>query len=374
MSKTRVLIYAFLSNNVGDDLFVKTLCERYPETDFYISKEAQRCQALNEIKNLKPSLRVLLGIKLIGLEAKLFNKGIKTNLLTRCAGMLLCDFSTSVFIAGSVFVQKGKVWAGGVRRQLQRASITKEYMIVSANFGPYTEPGYRDDYQACFEQLTDVCFRDSYSKAQFPHSKNVRWAPDAVFTVRPHVKPEKKKALISVLWCARPGRPKELRAQNEAYEQKLAEMAACLQKKGYETCFVSFCSDQKDDETARRVYELCIRNGDVNASVLNYMGDLDGLLDAFAEAECVVASRFHAMVLGWIHGKRVMPLCYDDKMRHVLEDLPFDKGYDILDIDQLDAAQAVERMLALPRPDCSELAARAQEQFAALDARLKGRR
>ncbi|MBR3796512.1 MAG: polysaccharide pyruvyl transferase family protein [Clostridia bacterium] len=371
MAKKKILVYAFLSNNVGDDLFVKTLCERYPQADFYISKEAERCQALREIDNLKPSLRVLLGIKMIGLEAKLYNKGIRTSLLTRCAGLLLHDFEASVFIAGSVFVQKGKVWAGGVRRQLQRASLTKEYMIVSANFGPYTEPGYRDDYQACFEKLTDVCFRDSYSKAQFPESRNVRWAPDAIFTVQPHEKPEKKKAMISVLWCARPRRPAALQAKNDAYEQRIAEMASCLQKKGYETCFVSFCADQKDNEVARRIYDRCVANGDDHASVLEYTGDLNGLLDAFAESECVIASRFHAMILGWIHGKRVMPLCYDDKMRHVLDDLPFYKGYDILNIDQVDAQEAVEAMLSLPRPECSEIVERAQAQFAALDARMK---
>ena len=42
MQHKKVLVYAFLANNVGDDLFVRLLCERYPQATFYISRQAVR--------------------------------------------------------------------------------------------------------------------------------------------------------------------------------------------------------------------------------------------------------------------------------------------------------------------------------------------
>lgn len=371
MQHKKVLVYAFLANNVGDDLFVRLLCERYPQATFYISRQAVRSASLRALPNLKPSRRVTLAVKLTGLEAKLVNRGIRCALPFRIARLLSRRYPVGVYIAGSVFVQRGRRWAGGVRRQLQRTLLTRSYLIVSANFGPYADEGYRAAYAACFSRVTDVCFRDSYSKALFPALSNVRWAPDAAFTLPARERPARPVAMISVLLCSRAGRPEVLRRMEPAYEQKLFELACRLQERGLETCFAAFCADQRDDEVARRLEARCREAGFANASVLCYDGDLDALLDAFAACRCVVASRFHAMVIGWRLGKPVMPLCYDDKMRHALQDVPFFAGYDILHIERVDARAAADELLALPAPDCADICRRAQAQFAALDALLK---
>src|SRR5699024_1160694 len=41
----KVMVYAYSQFNLGDDLFIKILCERYPETQFvlYAPKQYKRC-------------------------------------------------------------------------------------------------------------------------------------------------------------------------------------------------------------------------------------------------------------------------------------------------------------------------------------------
>lgn len=42
---------ACIEKNVGDDLFIRIVCERYPNVDFYISDKANYPE-LNNISNL----------------------------------------------------------------------------------------------------------------------------------------------------------------------------------------------------------------------------------------------------------------------------------------------------------------------------------
>ena len=51
--KVKSLIRAYLNENLGDDLFVYILCNRYPNIKFSIVGENQFSGITNEISNLK---------------------------------------------------------------------------------------------------------------------------------------------------------------------------------------------------------------------------------------------------------------------------------------------------------------------------------
>ncbi len=368
--KTRVLTFAYLANNVGDDLFVDTLCRRYPDALFYVSQGIRRNPALLKLPNIRPSWRVSLYSKLMFFEMRLRNHHIKTRLPSLLAPVFVSAFPLAVYIAGSVFVQKMPNWDFALRQHMVRCRAVDKYFIIGANFGPYLDPRYPEGCKKLFENTTDVCFRDSYSKSLFPGLDTVRWAPDVVFSTVPAAGTKRKRTLISVIYCARNGRPAALAAVNGVYEQKVGQMAGILANQGYEVRLVSFCEAQGDGEAAERILAACGTH-DGRISVLHYNGDYRQILEEFAQSECVIASRFHAMILGWQHGCKVMPLVYDGKMTHVLDDNSFWHGYDIGDMPSMDAQAAVARMLELPIPDCSDLHVRAQEQFSALDAVLR---
>lgn len=368
--RKKVLTFAFVSNNVGDDLFIDTLCKRYPDVNFYINSKAQRSATLTALPNLKPCRRMYAFDKLMGLELKLRGRGVNLAVFSGLAKLLVRRFRVAVFIAGSVFVQPSSGWKGLVRRNMIRATATRRYYVVSANFGPYTDEGFWDGMGQCFEKAEDVCFRDSYSQWLFRKMENVRWAPDAVFTTQPRAYANKHQVFISTLDCKRVGRPPRLRAMAETYADKVTAMAMVCMDKGWHVCLASFCEKQNDGIVAEAIAARCREHGYDNLSVHHYDGVLDGLLDEIAASDYVIATRFHAMVLGWLYGKPVMPLVYNEKMTHVLEDVPFWRGYNITDLAETDPAQAVDELMRQPIPDCTELCERAQEQFLALDKAL----
>ena len=51
MSK-KIFIYAYAKLNLGDDLFIKMLCDRYPQAKFYIQAPKHVSQAFENIDNL----------------------------------------------------------------------------------------------------------------------------------------------------------------------------------------------------------------------------------------------------------------------------------------------------------------------------------
>ena len=65
---------------------------------------------------------------------------------------------------------------------------------------------------------------------------------------------------------------------------------------------------------------------------------MEQILELIAESEYMVATRFHAMILGLGAGKKVLPLIYHIKLRNVLADLSFRSTY--YDIRQLPADTA----------------------------------
>ena len=49
----RVFIHAYAAGNLGDDLLIKILCERYPKVRFRMVVDAEYRQYYSKIKNLK---------------------------------------------------------------------------------------------------------------------------------------------------------------------------------------------------------------------------------------------------------------------------------------------------------------------------------
>ncbi|HEY4430277.1 MAG TPA: hypothetical protein VGN87_04470, partial [Paenibacillus sp.] len=100
----KMLIYAYTEFNLGDDLFIKVLCERYPDTEFRICAPRQYNLCFKEIKNLKvyPSDSILLrGIGYLCRKLKIHN----------IAQKYWVDHSDGVVhIGGSIFMQ-AEHWA-----------------------------------------------------------------------------------------------------------------------------------------------------------------------------------------------------------------------------------------------------------------------
>lgn len=99
----------------------------------------------------------------------------------------------------------------------------------------------------------------------------------------------------------------------------------------------SYIQYKYNDLELIRLFSFCQPEGDVKAiedlksilpdmikdkiEVVAYDGDYRTFLEKFSEVELLLATRFHAMILGFVYGIKTVPIIYSDKMTHVLNDI-----------------------------------------------------
>ena len=366
MKKKIAIIMAYLANNLGDDIFVQQLCLRYPAVDFFVATHRFKNRSFEEIPNLHYS------DEMQKMDADLGAAELPESMIK-----FFSKFDACVVIGGSIFMQPGKNWKNQVNRFANRKKLAKKLFVLGANFGPYSDKQYYDEYCRLFHKIEDMCFRDTASIACFPDHNNIRYAPDLVFSSDYEKQPAKKQVAISLIDCSWGGRPgaqlAKLQQYRSAYESKLVEVVSAFYREGYESRLVSFCAPQKDGEAAERIMRACLENGVTNISHCEYKGDIQNVVNTLAESECIIATRFHAMILGWLFGKAVYPIIYDHKQIHVIRDLGFTNAYcKIEDIESVDAEIVVSALKNYKVFDCQEYIREAHKQFVALDSFIKG--
>lgn len=362
--KKKMMIYAYTEFNLGDDLFIKVLCERYPDTRFMIIAPRLYKTVFKDIKNLKvyASDSVLFrGINYI------FRKtGLHPNFMQK---FLVDQGDGIVHIGGSIFMQ-GEQWEDYVANAEALRNKSKPYYLMGANFGPYTDKEYYGEHRRIFQEYTDICFREQYSYDLFKDLSNVRLAPDIIFQLQ-YANAEKsatedKTIAISVI---KPS-AKALSGFDNLYYEKMKEIAIYFIKQGYAVHFMSFCQHEGDQEAISQILGMIPAELQEKTHVHLYKTNIDEILAALANASFVVASRFHAMILGWVFNKPVFPVAYSKKMINVMQDAHFEGRYTDFDhLAELTPEQVYESM-ATNAIDVSLQANQAGKHFEQLDGYL----
>lgn len=337
--KKVAIVFVFLSNNLGDDLFVKQLCLRYPNVDFYASVPNEVNPVLSALENLHFTK-----------EMNDFFKEYELPVVSSKCREYFAQFDGCLFLGGSIFMQHNQNWHGKLRNFSNRVGLNKKCYIVGANFGPYTDPNFLNKFGAMLSRATDVCFRDKQSVALFPDANNIRYAPDVLFGYKHRSVPTKAKVAISVIdpaWAYRPvNQLNRIRPHTTEYLEKITAICSVLKQRGYDITLLSFCQKQGDMRMANLIESRCLLNGITDINVLDYDGNADVILDELASSEAVIATRFHAMILGFVLGKPVYPIIYDAKQKNVLHDLHFDGMRTMLeDISSVDPEEVVDSLL-----------------------------
>lgn len=322
--------------NLGDDLFFSVLFKRYPNVKFVFcgAKEYKRIfKNYNNVVCIPPySFKDIL--------IEIINKTVIKSDFDFISYISDCE----VLITGSGFKQQAE-------SEIAKENIYKnKEFILGVNFGPYYEESYLNSWNDYFSNCKDVCFRDKVSYELFNSSGNVRYAPDIVFGFEKYYpdldsKPcsflekiqfyRKEFAIISVISCAH-------RTQNSekasAYYEGIKKIAEYLINKGLKVLFFSFCKREGDLDAI----EEMLRDKHIaeNASYYSYEGDLEEALNIISKSDTVIATRFHAMVLGMTMGKKVLPIVYDKKVANVLSDLQWKNLYcDAYKLNELTSSQ-----------------------------------
>ena len=224
----QIYVNAYLEKNLGDDLFLKILVDRYKNHKFYAISNTYSSK--NNLQIYKNTLKMKILNKL-GLKEKVYidSKDISVSI------------GGSMYIEGLSPIERKKIYGNN------------PYYILGSNFGPYkTDEFYQKSYRL-FETAEDVCFRDKYSYNLFKDLPNIRYAPDIVFTLdKSSIKiSEQKKVIISVIDCEN-----EVGKQYQGkYENLIKEMIYFFIEHHYKVCLMSFCKRENDEIAIERILE-----------------------------------------------------------------------------------------------------------------------
>lgn len=93
---------------------------------------------------------------------------------------------------------------------------------------------------------------------------------------------------------------------------------------------MSFC-EAEGDEAA--VNQILGKTRSENIKPFYYYGNISEALNEIASSEIIISTRFHAVVLGLVFQKKLIPIIYSNKTRNMLNDINY-KGK-MLEIDKM---------------------------------------
>lgn len=334
--KQKVLIKGFFEKNLGDDLFVKVLVDRYPNVDFemYSSLNYSNVYDNKNLKIYSDKSPIIILRKLINVFLKLVRskKRIKLEDIRK--------YDEIIIIGGSIFMEYNSFNYDNYINNTFR--YKKPIYILGANFGPYNTDKYIDMHRnIIFKNVNDICFRDKRSYELFKDLENVRYAPDIVFgldTSNIDIVHE-KQVVISVIKTYKDAK---MICDQDIYNKKILELISYFREKNYKITLMSFSEKQGDEEVINKIYDS-LENKD-NIDKFFYRGNINEALNVIGKSQIVIGTRFHANILGFIMGNTVIPIAYSDKTINVLNDMGFKgKIFDIRYMDKFNVKDLTEK-------------------------------
>ena len=328
----KVYVSAYLKKNLGDDLFVKILCDRYKSTKFYILADKSYKEVFKDTNNI-----CVINNK--NIIIRLLNKMCMHNLEN-----ILKIFSNAwVMIGGSIFMEPDN-WCEDkekIKRKLKKTfRLKKKLYILGCNFGPYSYEDYLEFYKKeIFKGCRQISFRETFSYNLFKDINNVSYYPDIVFTLNKEdisIKNGEKTAVISFIDLKSRSKLSHLESD---YISAIAEIAKYFNRAGYKINLMSFCKEEKDEDMIVKMgEELSARK--IEYGTYLYNGNIPEALNFINNSDVMVASRFHAAILGLLLNKKTIPISYSNKTTNVLKDIKFNSNIiELRDINKFNLDQ-----------------------------------
>ena len=359
----KAYLFACIEKNIGDDLFVKIICERYPNIDFVITSEANY-GSLKEIRNLifSKSLTQWIWASSLGQSNRI--KRIIGKIIQIYYSWQLPRCEVGVMIVGNAFKNLKYTGRGQSQWIRERIGLANRFYIISTNFGPYSNESWKNDCTKIFSKVKDICFRDNYSYKLFSQLPNVRVAADAVLTLGLMDHEKNKNVIISVIDCSFKARSNNLKKIAFIYEKKMIDTINYLLQEGYNVTLLNSNSDQ-DRPACERILRKINKD---SVSVIDYDGNLDIIFQLYKRSSYVIGTRLHTIILGLLFKMVVVPIVYDIKVDNFLKDCQFDQTY--FDIKNLDSVSEKDIANALQEYNYiipSDILDNSQQQFMTLD-------
>jgi colanic acid/amylovoran biosynthesis protein len=365
----KVLVFAYLAKNLGDDLFIKILVERYPRVEFRILTTITNYSIINKYKNtteviLPRTNRIQWAISNYLRSSLAFNIHFKKLRRLIKKEAILCD--AFLVIGGSLFMEVGNTYYKKKFYSIIYSEFSlKPKLILGSNFGPYRSDIFKTFFKNIFKKSTDVCFREKYSYDLFKDIATVRYSPDIVFQLDEGVQ-NKIKQSVGFSLIDLDSR-NNFKAFSDMYQDLHVSLIERYLNDGYEVRLFAFCIDEGDEKSINKIlFKLnpLIKN---KVKIILYKGEIDAFLEEFKKVEYIYCSRFHAMILGLIYGQNIYPLIYSKKMTNVLSDIGYQGSFSIIEDIQSLNVNDIRKAILMNNCDITSFKKESESQFYFLD-------
>lgn len=352
----KVLVRYYAAQNLGDDLFVALFAARFQDNLKVVAMMRQCKTQFATYENVQ-----VISKRYVLLFAEKLGYLLKVSPLTYIVYAVRSD--VLVYIGGSIFIEGEDINIWQRERRLYRF-MPAPYYILGSNIGPYKSQKFMPIVRDIMNGAADVCLRDRASYELVKDLPNTRLATDIAFTLdtSKYKIESKKRVVFSLVDC----RSRFSEAIADRYEKAVAHMTERFLKKGYEVIYMSFCKFEGDEVANENA--ICRLPSKLRTKIVtyNYSGDIEEALQILASSSIVVATRFHATILGLVFGKKVLPIAYSDKTLNILSDMHFPGPViDIRDIEKSDIHRL--NFESIPTMDVAVLKSLAETQFQELD-------
>lgn len=334
--RDRIFVSFYDRANLGDDLLLRALIDRYPGVDFDYLELGAGLAAFAHASHVHAWSVVRYA------DGVLRRLRLPFRLAPHARRWLISRSRYAVRIGGSLYMERG-AWRLDADLDADLLRSRDGAFFINGNFGPWQTPEFLERYTGIFSRAVDVTVRDRASLTQLAAVPGVRLAPDLIFaTPRPARDAGPDGVVISVIDLSR---RETLAGHREAYEAKLAGVIEDLVAAGENVTLMSFCAYEGDEEAAGRVLDLLPEPVRSRVRTHFYRGDVDAALATIAGARAVLATRFHAMVLGLTFGCRVCTVTYSEKTAQALDDLGLEQhGWTLAEFGAASSAGVVEQL------------------------------
>lgn len=296
----KIVVYAYLDNNLGDDLMIKILAQRFPQHQFYIYSNSSI---------IKHTFRV------------------NENIIVRKTTDRKVDLETAdayLTIGGSLFQlvsAKQKYWRIKRLRQLRKIKRKNiKIATLGSNFGPYSGKfGIRlTEWELRQNDLVTV--RDKEAEGflrQFKKIENYHLADDIVYNLPMIYK--SKRIDQSGLGISAYRSIREPEYNFDSYKILAAIADEYIRRTGKNVKLFAFDSENENDlSAAMHIFNFAEEKE--NFEIIPYLGDETYFLEQFEACERMIAIRFHSAILADIFKIPFLPVIYSNKMSNFLID------------------------------------------------------
>lgn len=324
----KIAIWAYLDNNIGDDLMIKLIANRFKNHDFYLYTNKS---------TIRNSYKEYINITIRDTSS------LKTDMQ---------EIPVFLSIGGSIFNNMNSK-IGIISRVVRLLHLVSlrckgvKIITLGCNLGPYNNwvGPLLTKLELRLNHLTTVRDKSSYSMVcDFRTIKNCYVANDIVYNLIPE-KPVKKNTGLGIS-AYRSLRDRDNNYDNYYALAKVVDSYIDTTKKNVRI-FAFDTENENDISAAFHIYNLCNNKSEIE--IIPYLGDERSFLNKFSECERMIAIRFHSAILSDIYKIPFLPIVYSNKMKSWLFDNEYKGDYFDLDsftIEKISIEKIVEAIVS----------------------------